>query len=100
MRDVEASEGVGKWSYRILSSTCMNQDFGHTYNMCKVNITIEVIGAQLVWVDPDFNPVNTTDEILTGSGMKMDDLIVSLDLTLNDVNVTNVGVQLMWYYYK
>ena len=50
-----------------------------------MNITIEVIGTQIVWDDPEFKPLNTTDGILTGS-------IVSLDLTLNDVNVSNAGV--------
>ena len=38
-----------------------------------------------MWVDPELNPLNTTDGMLTGS-------IVSLDLTLNDVNVFNAGV--------
>ena len=59
------------------------------------NITIDVTEAQVVWADPEFNPLNTTDGILTGSGMNqlvMDDLIVSLDLMLNDVNVSNAGV--------
>ena len=50
-----------------------------------MNIIIEVMGAQVVWTDPELKPLNTTDGMLTGS-------IVSLDLTLNDVNVSNAGV--------
>ena len=50
-----------------------------------MNITIDVTVAQVVWVDPKFNPLNTTDGILTGS-------IVSLDLTLIEVQVSNAGV--------
>ena len=56
-----------------------------------MNITIEVIVAQVVWADPEFNPLNATDGILIGSGMIMDDLMLSLDLTLNDVQVSNAG---------
>ena len=48
-----------------------------------MNITIAVTGAQVVWVDPNFNLLNTTDGILT---------IVSLDLILNEVQVSNAGV--------
>ena len=44
-----------------------------------MNITIEVTGAQVGWVDPDLNPLNTTD----GNS------IVSLDLTLIEVQVSN-----------
>ena len=47
-----------------------------------------------MWADPEFNPLNAVDEILTGSGMNpliTDDSIVSLNLTLNDVNVFNAG---------
>ena len=60
-----------------------------------MNITIEARVAQVVWADQYFNPINTIDGILTGSGMNpliMGDLIVSLDLTLNDVQVSNAGV--------
>ena len=62
---------------------------------CEVNITIEVIVAQVVWADPEFNPLSATDGSLTGSGMNpliMDDLILSLYLILNDVNVSNAGI--------
>ena len=48
-----------------------------------------------MWADPEFNRLNAVDEILTGSGMNqliMDNSIVSLNLTFNDVNVINVGV--------
>ena len=48
-----------------------------------------------MWADPEFNPLNASDGILTGSGMNpltMDDLMLSLDLTLNDVQVSNAGV--------
>ena len=51
--------------------------------------------AQVVWVDPEFNSLNITDGILTGSGLNpliMDDLMLSLDLTLNDVQVSNAGI--------
>ena len=51
--------------------------------------------AQVVWVDQEFNVLNTTNEILIGSGMNlliMDDLMLSLDLILNDVQVSNAGV--------
>ena len=46
--------------------------------------------AQVVWTDQDFNPLNTIDGNLTGGGM--DDLILSLDLTINEVKVSNAGV--------
>ena len=55
-----------------------------------MNITIEVTLAQVVWTDQDINPLNTIDGNLTGSGM--DDLILSLDLTINEVQVSNAGV--------
>ena len=51
--------------------------------------------VQVVWVDPEFKPLNMTNEILTGSGMNpliMDGLIVSLYLTLNEVQVSNAGM--------
>ena len=57
-----------------------------------MNITIDITVVQVVWADPKFNPLNITDEILIGSGMIMDNLILSLDLTLNDVNISNAGV--------
>ena len=62
---------------------------------CIVNITIETTVANIVWVNSDFNLLNITDGILTGSGMKpliMGDLMLSLDLTLNDVQVSNAGI--------
>ena len=55
-----------------------------------MNITVEVTVAQVVWTDQDFNPINTIDEILDGSGV--DDLMLSLDLTINEVQVSNAGV--------
>ena len=57
---------------------------------CIVNITIEVKASQVVWTDQYFNPLNTIDENLTGIGMN--DLILSLDLTINEVQVYNAGV--------
>ena len=60
-----------------------------------VNITIEVTVAQVVWTDQHFEFLNATDRSLIGSRMNpllMDDLIVSLDLTLNDVQVSNAGI--------
>ena len=57
---------------------------------CVVNITIEVTVAQVVWADQYFNLINTIDGNLTGSGM--DDLILSIDLTINEVQVSNAGV--------
>ena len=57
---------------------------------CMVNITIEVTVAQVVWADQYFNLINTIDGNLTGSGM--DDLILSIDLTINEVQVSNAGV--------
>ena len=57
-----------------------------------MNITIEATVAQVVWADPEFNPLNITDGILTGSGMNPLDLMLSLDLTLNDVQVSNAGI--------
>ena len=55
-----------------------------------MNITIEVKASQVVWTDQYFNPLNTIDENLTGIGMN--DLILSLDLTINEVQVYNAGV--------
>ena len=60
-----------------------------------LNITIEATGIQVVWADPEFNPLNTSDGILTGSGLNpiiMDDLMLSLHLTFNDVQVSNAGI--------
>ena len=52
-----------------------------------MNITVEVTVAQVVWTDQDFNPISTID------GMDpMDDIILSLDLVINDVQVSNAGV--------
>ena len=55
-----------------------------------MNITIEVTASQVVWTDQDFNPINTINEILDGSGVK--DLILSLNHTINEVQVSNAGV--------
>ena len=41
-----------------------------------MNITIAVTRAQVVWADQDFNPLNTTDGILT----------------FNEIQVSNAGV--------
>ena len=58
-----------------------------------MNITIEVTVAHVVWTDQYFNPLNTIDGNLTGSGINlMDDLILSLDLMINKVQVSNAGV--------
>ena len=60
-----------------------------------MNITIEVTVIQVVWADPEFYPLNATDGSLTGSRMNqliMDDLMLSLDLTLNEVQVSNAGI--------
>ena len=58
-----------------------------------MNITIEVAASQVVWTDQDFNPLNTIDGILTGIGMDpIDDIILSLDLMINEVQVSNAGV--------
>ena len=59
------------------------------------NITIDVTVAQVVWADPEFNRLNFVERILTGSGMNqliMNYLMLSLDLTLNEVQVSNAGV--------
>ena len=47
--------------------------------------------AQVVWTDPEFNPLNATDWSLTGSRMNPLIIMLSLDLTLNDVQVSNAG---------
>ena len=57
---------------------------------CIVNITIEVTVAQVVWTDQDFNPLNNTIEGNLISGM--DNLMLSLDLIINEVQVSNTGV--------
>ena len=58
-----------------------------------VNITIEVTASQVVWTDQYFNPLNTIDGNLTGGGINlMDDLILSLDLMISKVQVSNAGV--------
>ena len=57
---------------------------------CIVNITIEVTVAQVVWTYQDFNPINAIDGNLTGSGM--DNLMLSLDLMINEVQASNAGV--------
>ena len=57
---------------------------------CIVNITIEVIAVQVVWTDQYFNPLNTIDGTLIGSAM--DDLVLSLDLVISKVQVSNAGV--------
>ena len=51
---------------------------------CIVNITIEVTVAQVVWTDQDSNLLNTM-------GL-MDDLMLSLDLMINEVQVSDAGV--------
>ena len=57
-----------------------------------MNITIEVTVLQVVWTDQDSNLLNTIGRS-TGSGMGlMDDLILSLDLMINEVQVSNAGV--------
>ena len=57
---------------------------------CIVNITIKVTAYRIVWTDQYFNPF---DGNLTGGGIDlMDDLILSLDLTINEVQVSNAGV--------
>ena len=55
-----------------------------------MNITIEVTVAQVVWTDQHFNPINKIDEISDGSGIN--DLMLSLNLTINEVQVSNAGV--------
>ena len=57
---------------------------------CIVNITIEVTVAQVMWTDQDFIPLNTIEGKLTGSGM--DNLMLSLDLMMNEVQASNAGV--------
>ena len=57
---------------------------------CIVNITIEVIAVQVVWTDQYLNPLNTIDRTLIGSAM--DDLVLSLDLVISKVHVSNAGV--------
>ena len=58
---------------------------------CIVNITIEVIVVQVVWTDQHFNhPLNTIDGTLIGSAMA--DLVLSLDLAISKVQVSNAGV--------
>ena len=60
---------------------------------CIVNITIEVTASQVVWTDQDSNPLNTVDGNLTGGGIDlMNDLMLSLDLMINKVRVSNAGV--------
>ena len=57
---------------------------------CIVNITIEVTVSQVVWTDQDFNPINNTIKGNLISGM--DNLMLSLDLIINEVQVSNAGV--------
>ena len=60
---------------------------------CIVNITIEVTAHQVVWADQYFNLLNAVHGNLTGDGIDlMDDLILSLDLMINEVQVSNAGV--------
>ena len=56
---------------------------------CIVNITIEVTVAQVVWTDEDFNPLNTVEGNLISG---MDNLMLSLDLMINEVQASNAGV--------
>ena len=58
-----------------------------------MNITIEVTVAQVMWTDQNFNPINTIDGNLMGSGIDpMDYIILSLDLIIGKVQVSNAGV--------
>ena len=60
---------------------------------CIVNITIEVTAYQVVWADQYFNLLNAVHGNLTGDGIDlMDDLILSLDLMINEIQVSNAGV--------
>ena len=59
---------------------------------CIVNITIEARVAQVVWTDQDFNLLNIIDGNLTGSELITDNIMLSLDLMINDVQVSNAGV--------
>ena len=43
-----------------------------------------------MWTEQYFNPLNIVDGNLTGSGVN--DLILSLDLMINEVQVSNAGV--------
>ena len=56
---------------------------------CIVNITIEVTVAQVVWTDQHFNPLNTIEGNLISG---MDSLMLSLELMINEVQVSNAGV--------
>ena len=56
---------------------------------CVVNITIEVTVTQVVWTDPNFILLNKIDGS-TASGMV--DLMLSLDLMINEVQVSNAGI--------
>ena len=52
-----------------------------------MNITVEVTVVQVMWTDQDFNPINTID------GMDpMDDIMLSLDLVISKVQVSNAGI--------
>ena len=58
-----------------------------------MNITIEVTAYQVVWADQYFNLLNAVHGNLTGDGIDlMDDLILSLDLMINEIQVSNAGV--------
>ena len=52
-----------------------------------VNIAIEVTAHQVVWTDQYFNPINTIDRM-----DPMDDIMLSLDLVINEVQVFSAGV--------
>ena len=56
---------------------------------CIVNITIDVTVAQVVWTDQDFNSLNTMEGSLISG---MDNLMLSLELMINEVQVSNAGV--------
>ena len=43
-----------------------------------------------MWTEQYFNPLNIVDGNLTGSGVN--DLILSLDLMINEIQVSNAGV--------
>ena len=75
-------------SIEVLPSSTFLVDSNITVS-CIVNITVEVTVAQVVWTDQDFNPLNTIEGNLISG---MDNLMLSLDLMINEVHVSNAGV--------
>ena len=75
-------------SIEVLPSSTFLVDSNITVS-CIVNIIVEVTVAQVVWTDQDFNPLNTIEGNLISG---MDNLMLSLDLIINEVHVSNAGV--------